>query len=227
MVPVLDNSDLAGVITTTDILKLFFRLDKLVHELLPEIKKNIAPADTNSDDSAKAEILSSWISQTVQEIMTEQVICLELQDSLDRAIEILQTKEIRHLIIIDQQENFLGLISDRDILQNLPFAGKRPPSPPKKFREHLFAIKPSANSYLPHLEEIMVRKSNVSNIIAGCSIIDAANILYENKISCLPVLDEQEKVEGIVTIIDLMRALIDVYRPIEEVSLKPSGSASR
>lgn len=216
IVPVLDSSNLVGIITTTDILKLLFRLDKEVRELLLKLRKD-APANTDSEDSAKVEMLSSWSLRTVEEIMTKEVICLEPQSGMDRAIEILQTEEIRHLIITSEQGEFLGLLSDRDILHNLPFAGRRPPSPPKKFREHLFAIKSLARKDQIFLEKIMVDKSNVLSIKPGCGIVDAARILYEKKISCLPVLDKREKVKGIVTITDLMRALLYVYEPMEEV----------
>lgn len=217
MVPVLDSSNLVGIITTTDILKLLFRLDKATKELLLKLRKDKA-ADARSEDSAKAEMLSSWSIRAVEEIMTREVICLEPRNNIDRAIEILQTEEIRHLIITNEQGKFLGLISDRDILHNLPFAGRRPPSPPKKFREHLFAIKSLARKDQIPLEKIMVDKSKVLSIEPGCGIVDAARTLYEKKISCLPVLDEREKVRGIVTITDLMRALLNVYEPIEKVS---------
>ena len=225
MVPVLDNADLVGIITTTDILKLLFKLDKVVNELLPKLQKGAA--DINSEDSAGAEILSSWISRTAKEIMTEQVICLEPHDNLDKAIEILQTEEIRHLMITDEHEKLLGLISDRNILGKLPFAGRRPPSPPKVFREHLFVNKPPIKSHQYPLEEIMVDKSKVLSIESGCKITEAARILYEKKISCLPVLDEQERLQGLVTVTDLMRALLDVYEPVQEVGLEQNDSSAR
>jgi len=155
--------------------------------------------------------------------MTKQVICLEPQDTLARAIEVLQTEEFRHVPIIDEQARFLGMVSDRDILRNLPFAGRRPPSPSKNFREHLFATDSWTENLQQPLESIMVRK--VLHILPGCSICETAEILYQKKISCLPVVDEQEKLRGIVTVADLMRALLDAYEPIEKTSLIPIQSS--
>ena len=43
MVPVLDDGNLVGIITTTDLMKLFSRFDKVIHQLFPEFKK-VAPA---------------------------------------------------------------------------------------------------------------------------------------------------------------------------------------
>jgi len=223
MVAVLDDADLVGIITTTDLIKLFFRLDKVIHQLCPELKKGALPADISSESSAKAKILSSWVSRTVQEIMTKQVICLEPQDNLARAIEILHTEEFRHIPIMDEQAKFVGLVSDRDILRNLPFAGRRPPSHPKRFREHLFATDSWTKSLQLPLESIMVRK--VLHILPGCSVCEAAEILYRKKISCLPVVDEQEKLRGIVTVTDLLRTLLSAYEPAEKASLIPSQSS--
>jgi acetoin utilization protein AcuB len=176
-----------------------------------------------SESSAKARILFSWIFRGVQEIMTEQVICLEPQDNLARAIEVMQTEEFRHIPIIDEQGKFVGLVSDRDILRNLPFAGRRPLSRPKIFREHLFAADSWTKSLQLLLENIMVRK--VLHVLPGCSVCEAVDILYTKKINCLPVVDEQEKLLGIVTVTDLMRALLAAYEPAEKAGLIPSESS--
>ena len=222
MVPVLDNADLVGIITTADLMKLFFRLDKATHRLYPKLKKGAAFADIASEKSAKAEMLFSWLYQAVQEIMTEQVVCLESQDNLDRAIKIMQSEKCRHIPIMNEDGKFVGVVSDRDILRKLPFSGKRPPSPPKIFREHLFAADPWTESLQLPLENVMMRKT--LNILPGCSVCEAADILCSKKISCLPVVDKQGKLRGIVTVTDLMKALLYVYEPVEKANLIPSES---
>jgi len=69
----------------------------------------------------------------------------------------------------------------------------------------------------------MVRK--VLHVLPGCSICEAADILYTKKISCLPVIDEQKNLRGIVTVTDLMRALLSAYEPAEKAGLIPRGSS--
>jgi CBS domain-containing protein len=223
MVPVLDDGNLVGIITTTDLMKLFSRLDKVIHRLFPEFEKVSPSVDMSSESSAKAGILFSWVFRAVQEIMTEQVICLEPQDNLARAIEVMQTEKFRHVPIIDEQGKFVGLVSDRDILRNLPFAGRRPPLMPKSFREHLFATNSRTKSLLLPLESVMAQR--VLHILPGCSVCKAAETLYRKKISCLPVVDKREKLRGIVTVTDLMRALLWAYEPAEKAGLIPSESS--
>jgi CBS domain-containing protein len=217
MVPVLDGSDLVGVITTTDIIKLFSKLEDIIYKLFPELNKGLPTSETASESSSTTKILHTWLSGTVQEIMTEKLISLEPEEYIARAIEVMQTEEFRHIPIIDEQGKLIGLVSDRDILRNLPFAGKRAPSPPKKFREHLFAADSWTTNFLMPLENIMVR--DVLNISPSCKIREAAEILHKQKISCLPVINEDKKLQGIVTITDLMQVLLAAYEPAEETSL--------
>ncbi len=223
MVPVLEDDDLVGIITTTDLMKLFLRLDKVIHQLFPEFKKGAPPVDTGSESSTKVKILSSWVFRTVQEIMTEQVICLEPQDNLAKAIEVMQDEEIRHIPIMDEQEKLVGLVSDRDILRNLPYAGKRPPLSPKRFRGHLFATDLWTTNWQLPLDSVMAQ--NALHILPGCSICKAADTLYKKKIGCLPVVDKREKLRGIVTVTDLMRTLLSTYEPTEKAGLIPSESS--
>ncbi len=222
MVPVLDGPDLAGLITTNDLMKLLSTVGKTINQLCPKSEKTAAAINTASQNSAQSDILSSWASQPIQDIMIKSVICLGPQDNLAKAIEVLQAKEIRHIIITDEQGKFLGLVSDRDILRNLPYAGRRPPSAPKRFREHLFAADSWTTNFLTPLENVMVR--DVVHILPSHSICDTADILYKKNISCLPIIDEQKKLRGIITIIDMMQALLTAYEPAGEAGLIPSES---
>jgi CBS domain-containing protein len=221
MVPVLDDGDLVGIITTADLMGLFLRLDKAIEQLCPEAKETAASVDMACEGSAKCKVLLSWVSRAVQEIMTEPAICLGPKDNVARAIELLQSEEFRHVPITDEQGKFVGLVSDRDILRNLPFAGRRPPAAPTRFREHLFATASRTKSLQLPLERIMVRK--VSRILPGSRVADAAQSLYTNKMSCLPVVDEQEKLRGIVTVTDLMRALAGAYEPADRETIEAKG----
>jgi acetoin utilization protein AcuB len=190
-------------------MKLFLMLDKVINQLCPEFKTTEPPAHFDSECSEKTEFLHSWLFRQAREIMTEQVISLGPQDNLVIAIEILQNGIFRHLPILDEQQRLIGLISDRDILSNLPYAGKKPPKAPKIFREHLFANNSSETDFLISLENIMVRK--LLHISPQSTISEAADIINSKRISCLPVVDENEKLCGIITVTDIMKALLTAY----------------
>jgi CBS domain-containing protein len=221
MVPVLDNDDLVGIITTTDIMKLFLMFDKLINQLCPELKTTEPPAHFDSECSEKTRLLHSWLFRQAREIMTEQVISLTPEDNLAVAIEILQHGKFRHIPILDEQQKLVGLLSDRDILSNLPYAEKKPPTAPKIFREHLFAT--NSTDFLLPLENIMVRK--VLRISPRSTISEAADILHSKKISCLLVVDENEKLCGIITVTDMMQTLLTAYElPVNECLVPEQSS---
>ncbi len=224
MVPVLDNSDLVGIITTTDIMKLFLKLDKVINQLCAEFKTTEPPDNFDTECSEKTGFLHSWRLQTVREIMTEQVISLTPQDNLAMAIEVLQNGKFRHLPLLDEQQKLVGLVSDRDILSNLPYAGKKPPTAPKIFREHLFAANSSEMDFLIPLETIMVRK--LLHISPESTISEAVGIIHRKRISCLAVVNEHEKLCGIITVTDLMKALLGVYEVPESECVVPEPSVS-
>ncbi len=215
MVPVLNEGDLAGIITTADFLKLFFKLNQVVNQLCNALRKGPLPSEKDLNRSAMAGVLFSWIFRAVQEIMTEHFICMDPQDKIARAIEIIQEEEIRHILIKDEHGKFLGLLSDRDILRSLPYAGRRPPSPQKRFREHLFAIKSNTKCLELPIDSIMKRKP--LHITPNCTIYEAADILYKKKISCLPVIDKQNNLKGVMTVTDLMRVLLEIYEPAGQI----------
>jgi CBS domain-containing membrane protein len=214
MIPVIADSNLVGIITTTDIVKLYTKLDAAIHKLYPELGKQTRPAKQAWVDSPEKSALFSWVFQTVREIMTKNAVCLRQQDELAEAMKVMQKHKFRHLPILDEHDKLVGIVSDRDILQQLPFAGRRPPSEPKAFRAYLFKVDPKSTSLQLPMDRIMTRKT--ANVSPDLSVCEAAKMLRKSKIDCLLVLDERENTCGIVTVTDLMRSLLEVYKPTEE-----------
>jgi len=57
-------------------------------------------------------------------------------------------------------------------------------------------------------------KREVIHVSPSCNIFEAAKKLHQKGVSCLPVLDEGWAIRGILTVTDLMRALLAVYELI-------------
>jgi CBS domain-containing protein len=218
MVPVLDGDNLASVVTTSDVMKLIIRFDTIF--LLSEKPKeqgraldNNQPSTNSNNDSP----LFTTVLQPVKEIMTEQVVCLGLGDNLAAAMDKMQKGKFRHLPIADEEGSLVGLLSDRDVLQYLPFVGGQRLPGTGEFRSSLFHVDmrdPSLN--LP-IANIMTR--NITHIRPDCIFYDAVKMLHELKISCLPVVDEEKKLRGIITVTDIMRALRGAYESAEKTAV--------
>jgi acetoin utilization protein AcuB len=129
---------------------------------------------------------------TVAEIMSRDLVCIIMDTPLGEAMEMCSDKRIRHLLILDDQKQLVGLVTDRDLrcLIN-PRVGTI--SENNSDRESL--------KRPVHL--VMVREP-----VVACpenSLSEAAELMLANRVGCLPVVDEELHVVGIVTTTDLLR----------------------
>ena len=231
MVPVLDDGDMVGMVTSADIVKLFVRLDAIrqLHVRDPKPGKvGGAPQGGNPRNKQLLDLLSggsgemadvlSSVLRTVEDVMTGQVVWLEEQDNLAKAMDVMQAGKFRHVPIVDKEGRLMGIISDRDILRYLPIrsrqgriqgarsAGTRA----EVFRSNLFDVAPEDTSLGLPLRKIMSQE--IVHVLPTCSFYDAVKMLHDMKISCLPVVDDEKKLRGIVTATDVMRGLLATYR---------------
>ncbi len=130
----------------------------------------------------------------VKDFMTRDPITLGPDDSLARAVEITQTRRIRHLPVIAGGKRLAGLISDRDIRLATP----SPLVPGEAQRTESWERTPVA--------AVMTR--DVITVSPDEPIEDAAHLLCKHRIGSLPVVDGEGKLQGIVTHTDLLGALI-------------------
>ncbi len=211
MLPVLSGQDLMGVVTSTDILKLFVRLSTLCQFCRKMGKKMQRKRfiDLFSRNSEKAMVGLSTVLRTDEDIMTEQVVALDRQDTMAEAMEAMQKGKFRHVPIVEKQKRLVGIVSDRDILRHLPFHSSQFKPETKVFRARLFDVALSDPAKQQELHHVM--KRDVIHILPSCDFYDAVEMLYNMKISCLPVTDEKKNLLGIVTVTDVMCGLLAVY----------------
>jgi CBS domain-containing protein len=128
----------------------------------------------------------------VGNIMKREVVCAGLDFTLGQAIDLCEEKRIRHLPIVDENKQLAGLVTDRDLRYYVsPRVGTI--SENKSDRESL--ERPI------HL--IMVRKVVV--VSAGTPLWEAAQLMLDNRVGCLPVINLGRHVVGILTTTDLIR----------------------
>jgi CBS domain-containing protein len=130
----------------------------------------------------------------VKDVMQADVKTLNRNDSLDMAEALMILGSLRHLPILDDDGQVVGMISSKDIFRSaLAFAmgygewGRR-----KLLRTIL-------------VKEVM--SSPVITIGPGAPLADAAGRMLQHRIGCLPVVEEG-RLLGIVSEADLLRSLI-------------------
>jgi len=129
----------------------------------------------------------------VADIMTRQLVSVEMDASLEHLRALFEMHGFHHLLVVHNRK-VVGVISDRDVLRNLsPFIGKR-----VERELDLETLKKKAH-------QLMTRA--LISVRPDTSIREAARILVESKISCLPVIGEYGEAHGVVTSTDLLRVL--------------------
>jgi acetoin utilization protein AcuB len=119
----------------------------------------------------------------VDEVMTQAVSSLKLSDTFGDAVSLMASHNVRHSVVVDDQEKIKGVISDRDVLRALA----RTPD---------WKSKP--------VSEIMTHEPFV--VHPRTSVADALAQLLEKRINCLPVVEQDGKVCGILTSTDLLKS---------------------
>ena len=130
----------------------------------------------------------------VGRIMHTRLVTVPPDTSLRKAKEIIEEKKINHLLVVNKNEDLVGLVSDRDVKQSWA-------SPATALSVH------ELNYLLTQLtvEAIMVKK--IITISPGTTIERAAYIMQKNRINALPVI-ESGKLVGIITSTDVMEVLL-------------------
>jgi len=219
MVPVLDGEDLVSIVTTSDIMRLIVRFDAICRLSESPNETDIEINNSRSvnqllRDADDVTSLFTTVFQTVKNIMTEQVVCLGSDDNLAAAMDAMKNGKFRHVPVVDTEGVLVGILSDRDVLRYLPFVGGQRLPGTDVFRSSLFHVDTRDPSLSLPIKSIMTR--NVTYVRQNCIFYSAVKMLHELKISCLPVVDEDKKLRGIVTVTDIMRALLNVYELFEK-----------
>ena len=129
---------------------------------------------------------------TVSEIMMGSPVTLAPDDTLDLANDIISLGRIRHIPILDNGK-LVGLISERDLIGA---AANR-----------IFGLNQKSRSILLKREMIKnIMKKRVVMVTPDTPIKDAATIMADKKIGCVPVVSDGALV-GLVTATNVLHYL--------------------
>lgn len=133
----------------------------------------------------------------VRDIMTTNVFTLELDDFVHRAVRLFETEHFHHVVIL-LHGKIHGVISDRDILKTVsPFLGQSMLERPQDLA-----------TSRKRIHQIMTRQP--VTIHADQPITQAARTMLDRRVSCLPVVDDQGALAGIVSTRDFIAQLAGV-----------------
>ena len=126
--------------------------------------------------------------------MTTHVVTVDMDVTLKDIREIFEHASFHH-ILVTENKKLVGIISDRDLLKTIsPYAN----TPSERTRD--------AATLKKRAHQIMTRRP--ITIAVDGSILEAIRLFVEQKISCLPVLNHDGSVAGILTWRDILKAIV-------------------
>ena len=153
----------------------------------------------------------------IEQWMTKDVITLPQETSMMKASKLMKEQGISRIPVVDEKGALVGIVSDRDIKDASP--SKATTLDMHELYYLLSEIK---------LKDIMSKK--VITIRVGETVERAAVLLLENNIGGMPVVDDGNKVVGIVTDSDIFKVLVRITGVMEggtemglRVSNQPGG----
>jgi CBS domain-containing protein len=133
------------------------------------------------------------IPETVAEVMTRKVVTVGEQDTLSRAERGMDQFHFRHLPVVNGDQ-LIGLVSRSDLLHaSSSFLSDKATERDKVIHE------------LP-VEKIM--QHDVVTVSPADSLVDAARLLWQGRLGCLPVVEDGDKLVGIVTPADFLKLFV-------------------
>lgn len=132
----------------------------------------------------------------VSDYMARKVVTITQDTGIREAFFLMRENRIRHLPVVDNDQNLIGIISDRELRR------------PNWVDE---ALDISHVYYLDDnmlIRDVMIR--NVHVLHTYDSLSKAVKLLLGNRIGGAPVLDKPGNLVGMISAVDLLRALGDI-----------------
>lgn len=134
----------------------------------------------------------------VSQSMKRKVTTVSKETSLLEAQALMAERNVRHLPVVDAENRLVGIITDRDVRSALPFSLAKGEGTEAEKAQYA------------HLKVAEAMTSDPMTILPTHTIQDALLLIQKKKVGAFPVVDEEGKLVGILSVRDLLRAFINV-----------------
>ncbi len=131
----------------------------------------------------------------VRDWMTKDPIVVSPKTSVEEAIRLMRKNRLRHLPVVKKKDRLVGIVTQTDLLQASPS-----PATSLSVWEINFLLAKM------QVRDAMTRKVIV--VEEDCPLEEAALVMAEHKIGCLPVV-RQDRLVGIITETDLFNIFVE------------------
>ncbi len=149
----------------------------------------------------------------VKDRMTPNPVTITVDTSFPEAYRIMREKKIRHLPVLDENEKLVGVVTRTDLLHA---------SPSSATTFSVFEV----NYLLANLHVSEVMSSPPITVLEDAPLEEAAQVLVQKKIGCLPVMRNGDSstgsgqaLVGMITETDIFETFVEILGG-EEASLR-------
>lgn len=135
------------------------------------------------------------------EIMTESVVTIGANQTVADAIDVLVERGVRHLPVLSEAGQLVGMLSDRD-LRSLGLTSANDMRSLERLQERMRVPVSRAMS------------ADVVKVGPATEMADLIDTMLEAGIGAVPVVDDgRDELVGIVSYVDVLRAVRDLLPP--------------
>jgi acetoin utilization protein AcuB len=134
----------------------------------------------------------------VRDRMSSPAVTIKPDTPFQDALKLMHDHQFRRLPVVDKKGELVGIVSERDLLYV---------SPSKAISLNVWEL-----HYL--LSKVEVREIMTEDVITttpDTPLEDAAHLMAENKIGGLPVVNQKDRVVGVITETDVFGSLVEMF----------------
>jgi CBS domain-containing protein len=129
-----------------------------------------------------------------REVMSHPVVTVQMSTSIKAAAQLLVNRGFTAAPVLDDDNRLVGIITEADLIR-----GALPSDPRIQARWNL--------NWLPQGTVADVMSTLVESLTPGADVADAARMMVDERIRCLPIVDGVNVV-GVITRRDVLRAAL-------------------
>lgn len=134
----------------------------------------------------------------IRDYMTTNPVCANLRDGLHQTHYRMRERGIRHMPVLDESGRLAGIITERDVLRPA-FVDDGPGV--------------SGSFVLDNHSKVAdAMTANPTTVSADASVASVLSLFVERRYGAVPVVDDDGRMVGILSSIDLLRAFSDSLR---------------
>jgi CBS domain-containing protein len=161
-----------------------------------EMDNQLKASDENNSDWGTAILDDGTTTRAplcVADVMTKDVVTLSMHHTFAEVVSLMAKQPYHHFLVVELPRRLVGVISDRDVLR---------------------ALTRTPNWHATYAHELMSRNLITAKPETELSL--AAGMMLMKRINCLPVVNDDGDICGIITSTDLLKSYREMQKRLEK-----------